>query len=222
MGQPEEGQPEEGQPEEGQPEVGQLEVGQLEVGQLEVGQPERGPVEGGPVESPARREPAGRAPAWLGGLELAYRPLADLASSQVIGAEALPRWRWDGTDVPQQEFQAAAETARVTVELGDWMLGESCSQAAAWWRDGWEASLWLRCPPGLPLAPFSESVLGALAGSGLAPAALILEVASPVLADGGEAVLRAAGGAARAGRPAGRGRLRCRVRLPGRAEPPSG
>ncbi len=95
--------------------------------------------------------------------------------------------------MPQQEFQAAAETARVTVELGDWMLRGACSQAAAWWRDGWEASLWLRCPPRPPLAPFRESVLGALAGSGLAPAALILEVASPVLADGGEAVLRGLG-----------------------------
>ena len=81
----------------------------------------------------------------------------------------------------------------MTVELGDWMLREACSQAAAWWRDGWEASLWLRCPPRPPLAPFGESVLGALAGSGLAPAALILEVASPVLADGGEAVLRELG-----------------------------
>ena len=145
------------------------------------------PGESQPGESqPGESQPGGR-------LELAYRPLADLATSQVIGAEALPRWRWDGTDVPQQEFQAAAETARVTVELGDWMLREACSQAAAWWRDGWEASLWLRCPPRPPLAPFSESVLGALAGSGLAPAALILEVASPVLADGGEAVLRELG-----------------------------
>ena len=95
--------------------------------------------------------------------------------------------------MPPQEFQAAAETARVTVELGDWMLREACSRAASWWRDGWEASLWLRCPPRPPMAPFGESVLGALAGSGLAPAALILEVASPVLADGGEAVLRELG-----------------------------
>ena len=154
-------------------------------GQPGGGQPGEGqPGEGG--ERPGEGRPGGR-------LELAYRPLADLASSQVIGAEALARWRWDGTDVPQHELQAAAETARVTVELGDWMLRESCSQAAAWRRDGWQASLWLRCPPGLPLVPFGQSVLGALAGSGLAPAALILEVASPALAEGEEAVLRALG-----------------------------
>ena len=39
------------------------------------------------------------------------------------------------------------------------------------------------------MAPFSNSVLGALAGSGLAPAALILEVTAPVLAEGGDDML---------------------------------
>jgi diguanylate cyclase (GGDEF)-like protein/PAS domain S-box-containing protein len=127
------------------------------------------------------------------GLELAYRPLADLASSRVIGAEALPRWRGDDADMPPQEFLAAAETARVTVELGDWMLRESCAQAAAWWRDGWEASLWLRCVASQLVGPFADSVLGALAVSGLAPDALILEIPSPVLGEGGDAVLRGLG-----------------------------
>ncbi len=128
-----------------------------------------------------------------GRLELEYRPLAELASSRIIGAEALPRWRADGAAVPHQEFLAAAGTARVATELGLWMLRESCSQAAAWGREGWEASLWLRCPPGPAMEPFSDSVLEALAGSGLAPAALILEVTPQVLAEGGEAVPRGVG-----------------------------
>jgi diguanylate cyclase (GGDEF)-like protein/PAS domain S-box-containing protein len=140
----------------------------------------------------AEAPPAGDEPGE-DGLELAYRPIADLASSRVIGAEALPRWRGDEADVPRQEFLAAAETARVTVELGDWMLRESCAQAAAWWRDGWEASLWLRCLASQLVGPFADSVLGALEVSGLAPDALILEVPSPVLDEGGEAVLRGLG-----------------------------
>ena len=127
------------------------------------------------------------------GLELACRPLADLASSRVVGAEALPRWRGDDADMPPQEFLAAAEAARVTVELGDWMLRESCAQAAAWWRDGWEASLWLRCVASQLVGPFADSVLGALAVSGLAPDALILEVPFPVLGEAGDAVLRGLG-----------------------------
>ncbi len=126
-------------------------------------------------------------------LALEYRPIADLASSRIIGAEAVPRWRGDGGDVPRQEFLAAAETARVTAELGDWMLRECCAQVADWRRDGWEASLWLHCPPLQMMAPFGASVLEALADSGLAPAALILEVAPEVLAEGGDVVLRGLG-----------------------------
>ena len=92
--------------------------------------------------------------------------------------------------MPRQEFLAAAQTARVTLELGDWMLRECCSQVAGWRRDGWEASLWLRGPAMQMMAPFAASVLEALAGSGLSPAALILEVPAEVLAQDGDVVLR--------------------------------
>ena len=95
--------------------------------------------------------------------------------------------------MPRQEFLAAAETARVTSALGNWMLRECCSQVAGWRRDGWEASLWLRCPGLQMMAPFGASVLEALADSGLAPAALILEVAPEVLGEGGDVVLRGLG-----------------------------
>ena len=64
---------------------------------------------------------------------------------------------------------------------------------AGWRRDGWEASLWLRCPAAQLMAPFGASVLEALADSGLAPAALILEVPPEVLGEGGDAVLRGLG-----------------------------
>jgi EAL domain-containing protein (putative c-di-GMP-specific phosphodiesterase class I) len=158
------------------------------------GQHSEGPdSEGQHSEGPDGGGPDGEVKPGGGRLALAYRPVADLASSQIIGAEALPRWRGDGADVARPEFLAAAEIARVTTELGDWMLRESCAQAASWWRDGWEASLWLRSPAGQTTAPFSESVLGALTDSGLAPAALVLEVALPVLADGGDGVLRGLG-----------------------------
>jgi len=129
-----------------------------------------------------------------GQLELEYQPMAGLASSQIIGVTAVPRWRRDGTEVPRAEFLDVAETSRVIVELGDWMLRESCARAADWWRSGWEASVWLRCSPRQVRAPrFTESVLEALAASGLAPQALILEVGWPELAEGGEVTARELG-----------------------------
>jgi len=147
-------------------------------------------------------------------LELEYQPLADLASSRVIGVTAVPRWHRDGTpesgvpesgvpesgvpesgvEVPRAEFLDVAETTGLVVELGDWMLRESCDRAAGWWRNGWEASVWLRCSPRQVRAPrFAESVLEALSASGLAPQALILEVGWPVLAEGGEVTARGLG-----------------------------
>ncbi len=129
-----------------------------------------------------------------GGLELEYQPMADLATSRIIGVTALPRWRRDGIEVPRAEFLDVAEASRVIVELGDWMLRESCARAAGWWRSGWEASVWLRCSPGQVQAPrFTESVLEALAASGLAPQALILEVGWPMLAEGGAVTARGLG-----------------------------
>jgi diguanylate cyclase (GGDEF)-like protein/PAS domain S-box-containing protein len=129
-----------------------------------------------------------------GQLELEYQPMADLASSRVIGVTAVPRWRRDGTEVPRAEFLDVAETTGVIVELGDWMLREACDRAAGWWRNGWEASVWLRCSPRQVRAPrFVESVLEALSASGLDPQALILEVAWPVLAEGGEVTARGLG-----------------------------
>jgi diguanylate cyclase (GGDEF)-like protein/PAS domain S-box-containing protein len=166
------------------------------AGQPGAGQPGAGPSgadESGPGQSGADQAEADLAEADQAGateLALDYRPIADLASSRIIGAEAVPRWRGEGGDVPRQEFLAAAETARVSGELGDWMLRECCSQVADWRRDGWEASLWLRCPSMQTTAPFAVSVLEALDDSGLAPAALILEVAPEVLGEGGDVVLR--------------------------------
>jgi len=129
-----------------------------------------------------------------GGLELDLRPIAELASSQVVGAVVLPRWELNGSVVPRREFLDVAETSRVIVELGDWLLHEACARAAGWRRGGWEASIWLACSPGQVRAQrFTESVLGALASSGLPPGALILEVGRPELADGGSVMLRGLG-----------------------------
>ncbi len=149
--------------------------------------------EGRPGEGRLGEGRLGEGQAGAAQLALEYRPIADLASSAVIGAEAVPRWRGEGGDVARQEFLAAAETARVTSELGDWMLRECCAQVAGWRQNGWEASLWLRCPATQMMAPSAESVLEALADSGLAPAALILEVAPEVLTEGGDVVLRGLG-----------------------------
>ncbi len=135
-------------------------------------------------------------------LELDYQPLADLPALRVSGAQAVAQWRENtGSAAGPAQGGAAPGTTRpdlagiaglpaAAAELGAWMLGEACAQATAWRRAGWAGCLWLYCPPRQVRAPgFADSVLAALSSSGLDGAALILEVAGEVLADGCEASL---------------------------------
>ena len=68
-----------------------------------------------------------------GQLSLAYQPQFDLATGELLGAEALARWvhpEW-GT-VPPGKFIPLAEEAGLIVELGRWALRAACREAAAW------------------------------------------------------------------------------------------
>src|ERR1035438_261221 len=124
-----------------------------------------------------------------GQLELDYQPVVELASSRVAGAAALAAWRRDGATVPPGEFLDVAESSGVVVALGDWMLREACAQAMAWRRSGLEIGIWVRCTQRLVAADrFTESVLAALAASGLPSGALTLEIAERVLTDRGGTV----------------------------------
>jgi len=70
-------------------------------------------------------------------LSLHYQPKVDLLSGRIIGAEALCRWRLaDGSWVPPAQFIPIAENSGLIVELGDWVIEESCKQIRRWLDDG--------------------------------------------------------------------------------------
>jgi diguanylate cyclase (GGDEF)-like protein len=72
-----------------------------------------------------------------GELWLAYQPQVDLATGQVIGAEALIRWthRTRGL-IPPSEFIPIAESSDLILTIGDWIVGEICRQSQEWLRRG--------------------------------------------------------------------------------------
>jgi diguanylate cyclase (GGDEF)-like protein/PAS domain S-box-containing protein len=126
-----------------------------------------------------------RAAVTGGRLTLEYQPVVELATSRVIGVEALARWSRDGHAVPPAEFLRVAEDSGLIVSLGDQVLREACVQAAAWRGSGWPIGVSVNFSlRQVTAAGFAASVLSALDESGLPPAALTLEVAERVLIEG--------------------------------------
>lgn len=72
-----------------------------------------------------------------GEFHLVYQPQISLQSNRIIGAEALLRWSHpDRGMVPPDHFIPVAELNGTIVEIGQWVLDESCRQAAAWAASG--------------------------------------------------------------------------------------
>src|SRR5256885_15397429 len=67
--------------------------------------------------------------------ELHYQPQFTLAG-EVIGAEALLRWRHPERGlVPPGMFIAVAEESEIIVPLGMWVIRTACEQLAIWQKD---------------------------------------------------------------------------------------
>jgi diguanylate cyclase (GGDEF)-like protein/PAS domain S-box-containing protein len=117
---------------------------------------------------------------------LVYQPIAELASGDIVGFEALLRWphpRW-GMIRPDQFITLAEETGDI-VPLGSWVLEQAVADLLIWEGDRRRATpLYVSvnvsarqfANPG-----FVASVERVLASSGLAPSSLLLELTESVL-----------------------------------------
>ncbi len=118
-----------------------------------------------------------------GQLFLLYQPTFDLRSERMIGVEALIRWRHPvrGVVAPQ-DFIPIAEQTGLVVPIGRWVLREACRQAALWHEQGHCIGVAVNVSARqLDDDTLIDDVRGALADSGLAPAALTLEVTETAL-----------------------------------------
>jgi diguanylate cyclase (GGDEF)-like protein len=122
--------------------------------------------------------------------EVHYQPIHDLNTDQITAFEALIRWNHPlrGMISPMDFIPLAEETGLIT-QLGDWILRKACMDAAAWSRE-------VRVAVNLSPVQFRnsnlvQSVISALAASGLAPERLELEITESVLLQDSEATLAA-------------------------------
>ena len=121
-------------------------------------------------------------------LTLNYQPILDLASDEIVGFEALLRWRCrDRGAVNPAEFIVIAEECGLIASIGDWVLREACATAAA--RSDTARIAVNVSAVQLQNPNFALSVTQALESSGLAPQRLELEITETALLGEGDAIL---------------------------------
>ena len=119
-------------------------------------------------------------------LEIHYQPVVRLDKQADYGVEALLRWNHPtrGTIPPLQFIPLAEETGQI-IQIGRWVLLESCRQAASLHEQ------FQRTPPltisvnlsvkQLQSESIIEDVIDALEASGLPPSSLVLEITESVM-----------------------------------------
>jgi len=124
-------------------------------------------------------------------IELHYQPVVEVASGGIVGAEALVRWRHPELGLLSPgDFLGVAEESGLVVGLGRHVLELACAAAARWAAArGPHAPV---LPVHVNLSPrelhdhaLVEHVEATLTATGLASAALVLEICESALGDRG-------------------------------------
>ena len=113
-------------------------------------------------------------------LRLVYQPIVELATSKVVGVEALLRWHHpDRGVVSPERFVPVAEETGLIIEIGRWALRTACAQGARWRLLIAERPFYLSVNVSarqLQEGGFVDEVTAVLEDAGLPPQKLVLEI----------------------------------------------
>ena len=127
-------------------------------------------------------------------LEVYYQPQARVDNGQIVGAEALVRWRHPTRGmVSPVDFIPLAEETGLINPIGEWVLRTACAQLQSWIKSGLPA---MRVAVNLSVKQllkkdFASTVEQALADTGLAPSLLELEITESTLMENAQDTLEA-------------------------------
>jgi diguanylate cyclase (GGDEF)-like protein/PAS domain S-box-containing protein len=126
-------------------------------------------------------------------LVLHYQPQVDTASGQIIGAEALVRWRRDdGELVAPRAFLERAEANGMIVPINEWVLHEACREAQRWRLAGMPP---IRIAVNMSPVQFrrqnvGELITNTLKETGLEPWRLELEITESIVMENTKSLIR--------------------------------
>ncbi|MFO8075570.1 MAG: bifunctional diguanylate cyclase/phosphodiesterase [Egibacteraceae bacterium] len=117
------------------------------------------------------------------GLALWFQPQRDVATGEVVGAEALLRWHDEGLWVPPRELVAAAERGGLIRPVTRYVLNRALAQVDRWQTEGWRGLVTVNVTADDLADPaFPGEVHDALTRHGVPPGRLELDVSETGLA----------------------------------------
>lgn len=115
---------------------------------------------------------------------LVYQPQIDMQSGQVIGVEALLRWRHNVEVIAPFRFIHLLEKSREIVPVSKWIIRQACQQLANWNRDGYYVEVSINVSAVQFADPkFYESVADPIQEFGIDPSQIDLEITEGLLID---------------------------------------
>ncbi|MBN3079983.1 sensor domain-containing phosphodiesterase [Pectobacterium jejuense] len=125
--------------------------------------------------------------------EMFYQPQVKLATNEIVGAEALLRWRHPERGLlSPAAFLTALENGPWAERVGDWIVETACRQAAEWSQ---ASDSYFRISINLFSAQFrtgmlAQKIMDILARTGLQPGSLELEITENIILRYDESMLQ--------------------------------
>lgn len=115
---------------------------------------------------------------------LVYQPQVDMHSGDVIGVEALLRWRHNVEVIPPLRFIHLLEKSREIIPVSKWIIREACRQLSEWNQQGYNVEISINVSAMQFADPdFYQSIINPIQEFGLNPKMLDFEITEGLLID---------------------------------------